>query len=97
MVRSRRPRTLYASRDGWQGHALQDIGDAHQVPALRRQYHIASERPRTFEGRVAVPDPADDPPGARVRLTLRNPLDDGTRNRSVLTLGSVMRSGAESR
>jgi pilus assembly protein CpaB len=35
--------------------------------------------------------------GARVRLTLRNPLDGATRNRSVLTLGSVMRGGAESR
>ena len=35
--------------------------------------------------------------GARVRLTLRNPLDDATRSRSVLTLGSVMRGGAENR
>jgi pilus assembly protein CpaB len=35
--------------------------------------------------------------GARVRLTLRNPLDGATRSRSVLTLGSVMRGGAESR
>jgi pilus assembly protein CpaB len=35
--------------------------------------------------------------GARVRLTLRNPLDEATRSRSVLTLGSVMRGGAESR
>jgi pilus assembly protein CpaB len=35
--------------------------------------------------------------GARVRLTLRNPLDEGTRSRSPLTLGSVMRGSAESR
>jgi hypothetical protein len=35
--------------------------------------------------------------GARVRLTLRNPLDEATRSRSVLTLGSVMRGGAENR
>jgi len=35
--------------------------------------------------------------GARVRLTLRNPLDGATRNRSVLTLGAVMRGGAENR
>jgi Flp pilus assembly protein CpaB len=35
--------------------------------------------------------------GARVRLTLRNPLDEGTRSRSMLTLGSVMRGSAESR
>jgi pilus assembly protein CpaB len=35
--------------------------------------------------------------GARVRLTLRNPLDVATRSRSVITLGSVMRGGAESR
>ena len=35
--------------------------------------------------------------GARVRLTLRNPLDGTIRNRSVLTLGSVMRGGAENR
>jgi Flp pilus assembly protein CpaB len=35
--------------------------------------------------------------GARVRLTLRNPLDGATRSRSVLTLGSVMRGGAENR
>lgn len=35
--------------------------------------------------------------GARVRLTLRNPLDGATRNRPLLTLGSVMRGGAENR
>jgi len=35
--------------------------------------------------------------GARVRLTLRNPLDVATRSRSVITLGTVMRGGAESR
>jgi len=35
--------------------------------------------------------------GARVRLTLRNPLDDAARSRSVLTLGSVMRGSAENR
>lgn len=28
--------------------------------------------------------------GARVRLTLRNPLDEGSRNRNMLTLGTVM-------
>jgi Flp pilus assembly protein CpaB len=30
---------------------------------------------------------------ARVRLTLRNPLDDDTRTRTPLSLDSVMRSG----
>jgi pilus assembly protein CpaB len=30
--------------------------------------------------------------GARVRLTLRNPLDDGTRSRNSLSLGTVMRT-----
>jgi Flp pilus assembly protein CpaB len=36
--------------------------------------------------------------GARVRLTLRNPLDDATRTRGPLTLDSVMRpSGAASK
>jgi len=33
--------------------------------------------------------------GARVRLTLRNPLDEATRNRGSVTLGSIMR-GARS-
>lgn len=33
--------------------------------------------------------------GARVRLTLRNPLDDDMRTRTQLTLGAVMRSGGE--
>jgi pilus assembly protein CpaB len=32
--------------------------------------------------------------GARVRLSLRNPLDQTTRGRSVLTLGGVMRGAA---
>jgi pilus assembly protein CpaB len=32
--------------------------------------------------------------GARVRLTLRNPLDEATRNRNPLTLGTVMRGVA---
>jgi pilus assembly protein CpaB len=32
--------------------------------------------------------------GARVRLTLRNPLDEETRSRGTLTLGSVMRGAA---
>ena len=31
-------------------------------------------------------------PGARVRLTLRNPLDEETRTRAPLSLGAVMRS-----
>jgi Flp pilus assembly protein CpaB len=31
--------------------------------------------------------------GARVRLTLRNPLDEETRNRSTVGLPGVMRSG----
>ena len=30
--------------------------------------------------------------GARVRLTLRNPLDDSTRSRAPLTLDAVMRT-----
>jgi pilus assembly protein CpaB len=34
--------------------------------------------------------------GARVRLTLRNPLDDATRSRSSLTLESIMRTSGES-
>jgi Flp pilus assembly protein CpaB len=34
--------------------------------------------------------------GARVRLTLRNPLDDDMRARSPLSLGAVMRPGGES-
>jgi pilus assembly protein CpaB len=33
--------------------------------------------------------------GARVRLTLRNPLDDATRSRSPLTLDTVMRTSGE--
>jgi Flp pilus assembly protein CpaB len=33
--------------------------------------------------------------GARVRLTLRNPLDDDTRTRTPLSLGAVMRSSGE--
>jgi pilus assembly protein CpaB len=33
--------------------------------------------------------------GARVRLTLRNPLDDDTRSRSPLTLPTVMRTSGE--
>lgn len=33
--------------------------------------------------------------GARVRLTLRNPLDDDTRTRPRMPLGAVMRSGEE--
>jgi pilus assembly protein CpaB len=35
--------------------------------------------------------------GARVRMTLRNPLDGATRSRSTMTLGAVMRGSAESR
>ncbi len=34
--------------------------------------------------------------GARVRLSLRNPLDEATRSRSLLTVGTVMRGGADS-
>jgi Flp pilus assembly protein CpaB len=34
--------------------------------------------------------------GGRVRLSLRNPLDEITRSRSSLTLGSVIRGGARS-
>lgn len=34
--------------------------------------------------------------GGRVRLILRNPLDEATRNRGALSLGSVMRGGARS-
>jgi pilus assembly protein CpaB len=34
--------------------------------------------------------------GARVRLTLRNPLDDDMRTRTPLTLGAVMKSSGES-
>jgi Flp pilus assembly protein CpaB len=34
--------------------------------------------------------------GGRVRLSLRNPLDETTRSRSSLTLGSVIRGGARS-
>lgn len=33
--------------------------------------------------------------GARVRLTLRNPMDDGTRVRAPLTLGAVMQTSGE--
>ncbi len=33
--------------------------------------------------------------GARVRLTLRNPLDGETRTRAPLTLGAVLRSGSD--
>jgi Flp pilus assembly protein CpaB len=32
--------------------------------------------------------------GGRVRLSLRNPLDEATRNRGSLSLGSVIRGGA---
>ena len=32
--------------------------------------------------------------GGRVRLALRNPLDEDTRSRGSLSLGSVMRGGA---
>ena len=34
--------------------------------------------------------------GARVRLTLRNPLDDDLRPRNPLSLGAVMRASGES-
>ena len=34
--------------------------------------------------------------GARVRLTLRNPLDDEKRARAPLSLGAVMHSGGSS-
>jgi Flp pilus assembly protein CpaB len=34
--------------------------------------------------------------GARVRITLRNPLDDATRSRSPLTLENVMRTSGDS-
>ena len=34
--------------------------------------------------------------GGRVRLSLRNPLDEATRSRGSLSLGSVMRGGARS-
>jgi Flp pilus assembly protein CpaB len=33
--------------------------------------------------------------GARVRLTLRNPLDDATRSRSPLSLENIMRTSGE--
>jgi len=44
------------------------IEEALQSPALRRQYQIATERPRAFEGRLIAPGPDRDPEGVRVRL-----------------------------